>query len=253
MALMLSKVLIVLTVVIQFIAATLLSFLLLGCIDSSSNYSNVYLLYYKFNLTSPLYDNLSTNFSTTMNSTSLDNLSVRVGYLGVCLSMDKDTRCTTYSQLETFQSYSISILSGKLDLVQLAETFSSICHPRILFTTIVLTLVSLLLLCYLLIPLVPGKFLITKINVFFTFLNLLLWGLGSMLQHQAVNTSAVMMQQSSFELLVGSSGSKAEVMTWTAFSFIFIVFLSMCFGVWTEFKNKKLTIVNVPSSELQKV
>ncbi|RCK57766.1 Factor-induced gene 1 protein [Candida viswanathii] len=251
---LLSKGLIVLTVVIQFIATVLLSFLLLGCIDSSSSYSNVYLLNYKFNLTSPLYDSLSTQSNSSINSTSLDDLSVRVGYMGVCLSLDDDLTCTTYDQLQSFPSYSISIMSASLDLVQLAESFSSICHPRILLATIVLTLISLILLCYLLIPLVPGKFLVTKINALFTFLNLLLWGLGSMLQHQAVNTSAVMMQESSFQLLVGSSGGRAEAMTWTAFSFILIVFLSMCFGTWSEFRRRRAAaMVAAPPPVMQKV
>lgn len=251
MAVALSKALIFLTVIIQFIATALLSFLLLGCIDKSSNYSNVFLLNYKFNLTSPLYGELSTK---SLNSTSLDALSIRVGYLGVCLSQDNDLTCTTYAQLESFPTYSISILDGTLDLVKLAQSFSSICHPRILFATIVLTLVSLLLLCYMLIPLVPVKFIVIKVNTLFTFLNLLLWGLGSMLQHQAVSTSAVMMRESSLQLLVGSSGGRAEAMTWTAFSFIVVVFLSLCFGVWTEFKNKHASTTNVaPPPVMQKV
>ena len=49
-------------------------------------------------------------------------------------------------------------------------------------------------------------------------------GIGSMLQHQAVVTSVEMMQQSSFQLLIGTRGGRAEAMTWTAFSFILVMF-----------------------------
>ena len=45
-----------------------------------------------------------------------------------------------------------------------------------------------------------------------------------MLQHQAVVTSVEMMQQSSFQLLIGTRGGRAEAMTWTAFSFILVMF-----------------------------
>lgn len=237
---------IVFTIIIQFIAAALLSFLLLGCIDTSSNYSNVYLLSYKFNQSSPLYDYLSTttvstNSSSSTNSTAIDELlSVKIGYMGVCLSSSqKDISCTTYTQLDSFPKFSISILSGHLDLIQLAQSFSSnICHPRILLTTIILTLINLLLLCYCVIPIVPGKSFMKKINTGLSFILLLLWGLGSMLQHQAVISSVEMMHQSSFQLIIGSKGGRAEAMTWTAFSFILIVFLSACFSLWMEVRGR---------------
>ena len=104
---------IVFTIIIQFITAALLSFLLLGCIDTSSNYSNVYLLSYKFNQSSPLYDYLSTSINwsittttTNNNSTAIDELSVKVGYMGVCLSSSsKDISCTTYTGLDSFPKF----------------------------------------------------------------------------------------------------------------------------------------------------
>ncbi|EMG45704.1 FIG1 Factor-induced gene 1 protein [Candida maltosa Xu316] len=238
---LISKFSIFITVIIQFIATVLLSFLLLGCIDTSSNFSNVYLIDYKFNSTSLLYNHLSSSSNSSIHSTTLDDLSVRIGYMGVCLHHGEDLACTSYSALETFQDYSISMLSANLDLVQLAESFSSICHPRMLLSTIVLTLVSLVFLCYCIIPIVPGKFLVKKINAVVTFLNIMLWGLGSMLERQAVATSMVMMEESSFQLLSVSKGGRAEAITWTAFSFLLVVFLSMCFACWTEFKYRKAT------------
>lgn len=239
---------IVFTIIIQFITAALLSFLLLGCIDTSSNYSNVYLLSYKFNQSSPLYDYLSTSSNSSItttttnnNSTAIDELSVKVGYMGVCLSSSsKDISCTTYTGLDSFPKFSISMLSGDLDLVQLAQSFSNICHPRILLTTIILTLIGLIILCYCVIPIVPGKSIMKKLNAGLSFILLLLWGLGSMLQHQAVVTSVEMMQQSSFQLLIGTRGGRAEAMTWTAFSFILVMFLSACLSWWMEIRMSKL-------------
>ena len=78
--------------------------------------------------------------------------------MGVCLSSSsKDISCTTYTGLDSFPKFSISMLSGDLDLVQLAQSFSNICHPRILLATIILTLIGLIILCYCVIPIVPGN------------------------------------------------------------------------------------------------
>lgn len=79
-----------------------------------------------------------------------------------------------------------------------------------------------------------------KLNAGLSFILLLLWGLGSMLQHQAVVTSVEMMQQSSFQLLIGTRGGRAEAMTWTAFSFILVMFLSACLSWWMEIRMSKL-------------
>ncbi|KAI5963025.1 uncharacterized protein KGF55_002817 [Candida pseudojiufengensis] len=238
MTFVISKSIILLTIILQFIATALLAFLLLSCIDTSSNYSNVYLIDYKFNSSSSLYQHLTIKSnSTTLND--LDDISIKVGYLGVCLSIKDDLKCTTYKTLNSIPSYTLNFLSNQFNLLQIAQTFETIIHPHLLMSCIFLTLACLLILCYILLPL-PGRIIMNKIGLFISFINLMLWGLGSMLQVQSCKTAINLLSDSSFGLISSKIGTRAEIMTWIAFSFNFVVFLCMLLSNWIDFRARKV-------------
>ncbi|KAI5956807.1 hypothetical protein KGF54_000424 [Candida jiufengensis] len=232
----LSKSIILLTIILQFISTVLLAFLLLGCIDSSSNYSNVYLINYKFNSSSSLYQHLTLNSNST---TTLSDISVKIGYLGVCLSIDNDLKCTTYKTLDSIPSYTLTFLSNQFNLLNIAQIFKDIVHPHLLMSSIILTLLCLLILCYILLPL-PGRLVVNKFGLLVSFLNMMLWGLGAMLQVQSCKSATKLLQESSFGLVMSSNGSRAEIMTWVAFSFISVVFLCMVLSNWIDFRTKRV-------------
>ncbi|KAI3404187.2 hypothetical protein KGF56_002948 [Candida oxycetoniae] len=240
-----SKPMLFLTIIIQFIATVLLSFLLLGCINTSSNYSSVYLFQYKYNSSSTLYKNLSPSLSTNItattsasNSTLLSDVHVSIGYLAACIDIATQKTCTYYSQIQNIPQFSISFDGVNFNLLNIATSFNEICHPHLLMATIILTLVCLIILCYMILPL-PFRPYMEKFGALLSFINLLLWGLGAMLQLQSVKTSDKMVQQSSFDLISGVSGSRAEIMTWISFAFNFIVFASLLLMNWQRFRTNR--------------
>ncbi|KAG5419732.1 hypothetical protein I9W82_001612 [Candida metapsilosis] len=247
-----SKGVTLLTIIIQFIATVLLAFLLLGCIDTSSNYSNIYLFNYKFNSSSSLYQHLTldsnststTNSSSTSSTSILDSdlskISVKVGYLALCLSANDLQQCTSYTNLQSIPQLTITFLETKFNLLNIAQTFhSSIVHSHLLMASIILTLATLVILCYLILPISFGASIMKRIGLLLTFINMMLWGLGSMLQHQSVNATTKLLSGASFEVVQVSRGQRAETMTWVAFSFLIVVFLSFVMMNYVAMKNSR--------------
>ena len=248
-----SKALLLLTIIIQFIATVLLSFLLLGCIDISSNYSNVYLLNYSFNTSSPAIQqlalptqNANTNSSTTNlspifynSNATLSDVQVRVGYLASCLIIGDDKSCSYYTSMPQLPQLSLDLTNNVVfNLLDIAKSFSELCHPHMLMTTVILTLITLVTLCYLILPL-PFHAVVEKFGLGVGFINMFLCGLGAMLQHQVVETTEKLLKEMSFGVLKGMSGTRAENMTWVAFSFCTCVFLSLVGMNWTRMKLEK--------------
>ncbi|RLV96646.1 hypothetical protein JA1_000052 [Spathaspora sp. JA1] len=232
----------IIIVILQFITSILLSFLVLGCIDKSSRYSNNYLLHYQFNKTSPLFQHLSTAAHSTISKNhTFQDIQVGVSYYGVCLQLAKgQLNCTNYNSLHSFPDYSLTILNKtKLDLVRLAQQFSKVCHPKVLLATILLSLVALLILCYVVIPCLPFRYEVKRWLMGLTGFNVIFWGIGAMLQHQAVRASTVMMKQGSMELISAKMGSRAESITWVAFSFNILIFFGVTFDWVREYKLRK--------------
>lgn len=232
-----SKGVILLTMIIQFVTTVLLAFLLLGCIDASSNYSNVYLFNYKFNSSSSLYQHLTLDSnSTSTNSTStassfldsdLSKISVKVGYMALCISADDFQQCSSYVDLQSIPQLTISFFETKFNLLDIAQTFHTfIVHPRLLMASMIFTLAILIILCYLVLPICFGTLTIKRIGLLLSFTNMMLWGLGTMLQHQLVIATTKLLTGASFEVVEVGRGQRAETMTWVSFSFLIVVFLS---------------------------
>lgn len=225
-----SKGFILLIMIIQFVTTVLLAFLLLGCINTSSNYSNVYLFSYNFNSSSSLYQHLTLDSnSTSTNSTSttssildsyLSKISVKVGYLALCISADDFQQCTSYVDLQSIPQLTITFLETKFNLLDFAQTFHTfIIHSRLLMASIILTLAILIILCYLVLPIYFGTLTIKRIGLLLSFTNMMIWGLGTMLQHQLVFATTKLLTGASFDVVDVGRGQRAETMTWVAFSF----------------------------------
>lgn len=235
------------SLVLLFITGFLLGFLLIGCLDPTSLFSNVYLSKFEFNKTSDLYSNVRAAYKSTNSSTELAEMSIRVGYLGVCVNIQQNMTCTSFSTLNTLANVSgISIIptstkstQPQLDLVGLAKVFSNICHPHILMTVIILVLVMLLLITYSSIPGFPGRQRTTMITTGFALCTVLLWGLGAMLQYECVSTTKKIVAKSSMGVISAGAGSRAQAMSWTSFAFIFIVFLDCVYRVVRILRENK--------------
>ena len=60
-----------------------------------------------------------------------------------------------------------------------------------------------------------------------------------MLQHQLVNATTKLMSGVSFEIVEVGRGQRAETMTWVAFSFLIVVFLSFVMMNYVAMKSLK--------------
>lgn len=215
-----------------FIVVFLQCFLLLGCTNSSSTFSDVYLTKFQYNKSSDLYDILKTAYKQT-NSSNLINMTITAGYLSTCIGINGDLTCTSYDSLENIDVYSgVSLFlteklnnSTELDLTEIAKDFSDICPFRTLLASIIINLVLFVTICYSSVPLLPGKSLFTKVNCLLSLANVALWGFGSMLQHVAVQGAVKLIPSSSMTIIEASKGVRAEAMIWTTFAFLVIVCL----------------------------
>ncbi|KAK6460741.1 Ca2+ regulator and membrane fusion protein Fig1-domain-containing protein [Scheffersomyces coipomensis] len=241
----------VLSLVLLFIAIVLLGFLLIGCLDNTNQYSKIYLAQFQFNQTS---SDVMNDIMISNSTQTFDSISLKVNYLAVCIDLNQNLTCTTYDKLNNLTSFndiSISPTSSlNLNLISIVKSFSKICHPKVLEATIVLTLVLLLTICYTSIPYIPFKSNVKKFNCVLASGTTLLWGLGSMLQMEAVNTSTIMVNDASMDMVVANRGLRAEAMTWTAFAFIIVVNIHcfyVCFKDVIDLKrieNQKMNSAN---------
>ncbi|KAK6203403.1 Ca2+ regulator and membrane fusion protein Fig1-domain-containing protein [Scheffersomyces amazonensis] len=217
-----------LSVIILFISIVLLGFLLIGCLDTTSQYSKVYLAQFQFNQTS--IDNLSSTNVTT----PIESLSIKINYLGVCFDMSNNITCSTFTKMANMTEINgiplNSSPNNQPNIVTIAKTFSNICHPRILIATLLLNLILLLTICYSHLPIEPGKLYVKKFNCIMSLIISLLWGLGAMLQQEAVDVTTQMVREASMYYLSVSAGTRAQAMTWTIFAFSLIVTIGSIFA-----------------------
>lgn len=210
------------------IAVCILTFLLLGCTTLPRTYSSVYLATVHFNQT--ILPHADTN--STTNSTAA---CFKMGYLGLCLVLGNSTQCAPYLALTniTNAAYTTVLTSGNqsllLDMAKVATGVNNACHPHLLMASIVITLVLLTLGAWCMLPFVPGKYWARNCGCCIAAINVLLWGLGSMLQHTAIETATNTIASASMGLLSMEMGKRADAMTWTAF--LFLIVLLLCSGV----------------------
>lgn len=215
------------------IAAFLLSFLLVGCYLPSLTYSLVYLLKLLFNETA--------GFSQDQ---TLPDITLRAGYLAMCVNLDSTMECVAAHNLTAlYSSSSVALEEGTISLTDVSSALSDVCNPRILICCIIMSLSLIVLILWLAIPLVPAKLFVRRVTLGLGVLTVLLWGLGAMLQHQTVLTTVKLVEVSSMGLITASRGGRAEAMTWTAFLFLSVATLGIGFSCWhsaTKDNNEKI-------------
>lgn len=223
-----------LTILLVFISIVLLCFILAGSFDTSPSFSNVYVLEFKFNSSSEYYPIIQKSYSLQNSSSTLSNMKIRVGYLGMCVLLNGSLTCSSNGNLGTLSSYSGVSLSNltnpdsQLNLVNLASTFANICHPYILMATIILSIILFFLVFWASFPL-PGKVLVQKCNCIISITNVLLWGLGSMLQQEATTAVKKIVGPASMHTIIATVGTRCMAMTWTVFTFNLIVSMGTVF------------------------
>lgn len=217
------------------IAAFLLSFLLVGCYSPDLTYSLVYLLKLLFSETAAL---VSQNLS-------LPDITLRAGYLAMCVSIDSAIDCVAVHNLSLlYSSSSIVLEEGTISLADVSSALSDVCNPRLLICCIIMSLALIVLILWLAIPLVPAKMFIRRVTLGLGVLTVLLWGLGAMLQHQTVLTTVKLVEISSMGLITSSRGGRAEAMTWTAFLFLAVATIGLVLGCWQESRTKDVSVRN---------
>lgn len=203
----------------------------------------------KFNQSSPFFDSIQLAYAAQNSSSKYAKMTVRVGYLGMCVDLDEITTCAINSQVDTalsmftgvelgLSSDSSSESSSSVSLISLARVFSNICHPYTLIVALTFTLVVFLLLFWACIPFLPWKYGVKRATCVLSFANLLVWGLGAMLQEQAINSAQKLVGPSSFQSVVCSKGTRSIGMTWAAFAFILLVFLGSTVTYIQEVKKR---------------
>lgn len=205
-----------------FVTVMLLSFLLLGCVEAAATYSNV-------NLASVRY-NLSLDASDTKNSPKL-----LLGYLNACYQKDDSITCSSYGKLSSIVD--VDSFDNDIDILQIAQKFSSTCLPYILIVTICLTLSALAVHAYSLVPILPAKLAAKKVCMALTIFNVIFWGLGAMLQDKLVGTAVALAGTLSMNALEMTIGTRAQGMTWTAFAMMVVAAGCCGFEMFRSRKN----------------
>lgn len=226
--------------VFLFITTFLLSFLLVSCYDSADAYSDLFLTSYTFNKDQMLV----VSFKGNTTEDDLVSFNIKVGYIYFCISYDDSSTCTSFSNIEKLEYYPIiNVDSGNdsttIDLVKLAQKFNSICYSYILMSVLILTLLSLLLVIWNLIPLLPFKLICRKIMTLLSLASLVVWGLGAMLQHQATKANKSLVPVASMDLVDVKVGSRADAISWVSFTFLAVITLSNIVVLFNDLRMKK--------------
>lgn len=205
---------------LSFISFFLLGFLLIGCASTNSSYSSVYLVKVAFNETLDAYTGNGTTGS------------LRVNYMALCSTTTGAMECSTLRNYTALSAGSmVDTPAGSLSLADLASQLNDVCTPYILVTALVLVFMILLCELWLAIPLVPWKVPVRRFAAVIALLCALLWGLGAMLQHQAIRCAQVFISAATLSAVLVSRGSRAEAMSWTSFAFLVLVFIALVFRV----------------------
>ncbi|WEJ92778.1 hypothetical protein PSN45_000234 [Yamadazyma tenuis] len=212
----------------------------MSCYTSTEAYSSLFLTRYQFNKKEMSI--VSFNGTETTES-DLSSFTLSIGYLSFCVSYDGSVSCTTFDNLGKLKTYPIiSVDTGDknttIDLVKLARKFNNICYPYVLMSAMIMALACLALNAWISVPLLPGKLLVRKMIVGVSGIDAMVWGVGSMLQHQATKANQALVPSASMKLVQVKTGIRAEAVTWTAFSFLVVIALGNGVLLLRELRNQ---------------
>lgn len=207
-----------------FVTVMLLGFLLLGCVEAAATYSNVNLASVRYNLS------LDAIGSDTKNAPTL-----LLGYLNACFQTEDNITCSSYGKLSSIVDN--DTFDNDIDILQIAQKFSSTCLPYILIVTICLTLSALAVHAYSLVPILPAKLAAKKVCTALTIFIVIFWGLGAMLQDKLVGTAVALAGTLSMNTLEMTIGTRAQGMTWTAFAMMVVAAGCCGFEMFRSRKN----------------
>lgn len=217
-------------VLIVFITVFLLGFLLIGCMDTPNTFSDVYLVELRFNESAPLDSNIERAHKTLNKTSDLSSLRISTSYLAMCVEIGGTTTCASSFNTSSFAGVSVQNTKSEanIDLLQVARVFSSNCHPRLLLAVLGLTVILFFVMIWAVVPFIPGKIWAKRISCGLLGLDTLLWGLGAMLQHEAVTSAKKFITASSAYLIQIKLGTRAEAISWTSFSFLLLTCIGTC-------------------------
>lgn len=221
------------TPVATVIAVFLLGFLFVGCSGSGSAYSKVYLVTLRFNNT----------VAEAVSSNSLaSNLSLAAGYMAMCATISDSTVCSMASNTSALDPYAtIDVADSPVSLVALAQALRRVCHPRLLETSLAMCLALLVMMAWLSVPFLPGKFAVRRAACAVAAVTVLVWGLGAMLQHQAVAGARAFSEMALLGLVEVTRGARAEAMSWAAFAFVVVACLGFGMECVTDMRRLQAT------------
>lgn len=239
--------------VLLFITVFLQGFLLMGCSNTAGTYSNVYLAQFSYNQTSTLYPNIQAAYRLANSSAQLANMTIRVGYLSACAGYaDNDHYvCAPYNDFSSLSMFAgvkfvpSSSSQDQLDLVKLAQKYHTATHQNLLISTLILTLIGFFNNVWCATTILPGQLVMRKLNCVLLFGNVLVSGLGSMLQSQSLTSASNLVGPSSLTVVDVSRGGRAQAMTWIGFSFLSVCLVGNVILLYVSLrKNNKAPVVS---------
>ena len=187
-----------------FVAIVILCFVLSGCTTTQRTFRDVGLINFRFNET-------TNDTQLSLKNETLASSTVLVGYVGVCLEIGGQYTCSTtskWTELETYYQNSFSLSSTSVNLLQLGKTFNDLCHPSFLFVTILFSIILFFSSFWTIGEKLPAHGKVKLINCGVCSLNVLIWGLGAMLQQEAVNSAVSLVKSASDTTILAKMGTR---------------------------------------------
>lgn len=212
----------------------LLGFLLIGSSSSNGAITAIYLIRLTYNTSSASADALMAAYSNETDTT----LTVKANYLGLCASTESGgTVCTSSHNLAAVEEATGS--TGAVNLFAIVEGLRLICYPWVLVATLVIILLVIVVELYHVMPFVPGRYMARKVCLGATALTVMVWGIGAMLQHQAVKGAKAFVDAATDDYIEVKVGTRAEAMLWAAFLLLILATLASCFRVYQDHRRQQ--------------
>lgn len=253
-------------ILLNFITIFLTIFLLVGCYNEQNK--STFLVKYQFNKDSSFFPVITNSFKTTGNNHTegLEDITIRSGYMGVCIENVPetynlqghalDTVCYPRKNISNVPLYNDLVIElanvksrnstsettkTELNILKLAQITSvNVIHPYILMATIILTIIQFITLSYTVVPGLPFKYPINKFTFILSLVLTLIWGMGATWVHIGVHSAVRFIPDASMQIIKASKGKKAASMTWFVFAFFVVISLISLFNEWKETRNNGL-------------